>query len=173
MCFQLFETYVSTYLFLEAQIALIGKSQKAGTKIAGVVFVHDITDRKARFTKVQKDLYDKLCDSGAAKNVVLATTHWSSRTSAEESREEELSDKYWNRMLDLGSQMVRFENSRQSAWDIVDILANQDPIDASIFQQSQNSTGPAKKAGFFRSIFGMLFVSDVPVFSDKLNPLIF
>lgn len=66
-------------------------------------------------------MFAKLCGDGAIKNVVLATTMWSKVNSETGSRREsELEKTYWRGMLDLGSRMMRFEDSFEAAWHMID-----------------------------------------------------
>ena len=66
-------------------------------------------------------MFAKLCGDGAIKNVVLATTMWSKvKPEIGSRREVELQTTYWRGMLDLGSRMMRFEDSFEAAWNMID-----------------------------------------------------
>jgi hypothetical protein len=65
-------------------------------------------------------MFQKLCGTDALQNVILATTMWDlvdEKTGNE--REEELRTRYWRSMIDFGSQVARFRNTYESAWEIV------------------------------------------------------
>jgi hypothetical protein len=81
-------------------------------------------------------MFGKLCGNEAAKNVTLATTKWD-RVSRDEGlrREEQLCKTYWKRMLDLGSHMARFTDTPESAWDIVKLIIDKEPIDSLLIQE--------------------------------------
>ena len=54
-------------------------------------------------------------------NVVIATTMWSKVDKDEgEQREAELKNKFWAEVRADGCKTERFENTYQSAWDIID-----------------------------------------------------
>ena len=65
-------------------------------------------------------MFQKLCGDEALKNVVLVTTMWGEVGEEEGSnRENELTTKYWNTMIESGSHTSRFYNDTKSALDIV------------------------------------------------------
>ena len=52
-----------------------------------------------------------------------------------ELREKELCQYFWKRMLALGSSTVRFAGTFESAWQIIDIIANRKRIDVLLIQE--------------------------------------
>lgn len=65
-------------------------------------------------------MFQNLCGTEALKNVVLVTTMWDEVGEEEGSnRENELTARYWNAMIDLGCHTSRFYNNTKSASDIV------------------------------------------------------
>lgn len=66
-------------------------------------------------------LFEKLCGKNALQNVVLATTMWD-KVDGQVGilREKELKNGYWKTMIKQGSRTVRYRNTRESAWDILD-----------------------------------------------------
>ena len=66
-------------------------------------------------------MFGKLGGTDALGKVVLVTTMWG-RVNPERgaSREEELRTQYWRQMIANGSCVLRFEDSFESAWSIVD-----------------------------------------------------
>ena len=78
-------------------------------------------------------MFDKLCGDDALKNVILATTKWSEvELDMGSRRENQLLDKYWSKMIAQGSRMARFMNTHESAWDIINLILDSDPIGALI-----------------------------------------
>lgn len=67
-------------------------------------------------------MFERLCGVDALQNVMLVTTMWEDiqDKAIGIAHEEELKTKYWNSMLNVGSRILRFEYTRQSAWTIVD-----------------------------------------------------
>jgi hypothetical protein len=94
-----------------------------------------------------------------AKNVILATTKWSDiKGDVGERREKEIYDKHWSEMLGLGSDVARFENNCQSAWDVVNLVLGKEPMDAILLQRLLNSHPDHPKTPFtIRRFFGYLF----------------
>jgi hypothetical protein len=65
-------------------------------------------------------MFKELCGKDSFKSIILATTMWDDideRTGSQ--REDELKNNYWKSMIKLGSRLVRFHNTEESAWDIV------------------------------------------------------
>jgi hypothetical protein len=73
-------------------------------------------------------MFTKLCGDDACKNVVLVTTRWR-KADHGELREHDLRKKFWNEMLSRGSRMMRYEDSSQSAWDIINAIVERVPLE--------------------------------------------
>lgn len=73
-------------------------------------------------------LFSELCGNDAAKNVVLATTMWNPvKTEVEERREAELRAEYWKELVDNGCKIARFENTLESAREVIGQIAENKP----------------------------------------------
>ena len=71
----------------------------------------------------------EFCGDEALKNVVLVTNMWSEvTTEVGEKREKQLSSQFFKPVLDLGAQMVRHQNTVQSAHDIIRRMLANDPL---------------------------------------------
>jgi hypothetical protein len=69
-------------------------------------------------------MFTKLCGDEALKHVILVTTMWTRvKGDIAERRDAELQEKYWSPMLERGSQSQRFNDTFNSAWDIVDSIS--------------------------------------------------
>jgi len=68
-------------------------------------------------------MFEELCGKDALANVVLVTTMWS-EVSMEvgQTRERELKSQYWKAMVSAGARVMRFSDSQDSAWEIVNKL---------------------------------------------------
>ncbi|KAG6875510.1 hypothetical protein C0993_008879, partial [Termitomyces sp. T159_Od127] len=100
-------------------------------KIAGIVFCHDITQKKWQgSTKKAFQIFEDICGLEAAKKVVLLTTMWDTvkDQSSLVDREEELKNSYWKSMVSQGSVVWRLTNS-ETAHDIIAFLLNRDAFD--------------------------------------------
>jgi hypothetical protein len=129
-----------TYLIMLLMI----NSYKSNVKLAGIIYLHRISDNRMQFVSPLKNLqmFESLCGDGAIKNVVLATTMWTKVKPVEagERREKELEDKYWTGMLEGGSRMMRFGDSFDAAWKIIDGMVNtqeNDKADGLLFPQEE------------------------------------
>jgi len=66
-------------------------------------------------------MFEKLCGKNAFQNVILTTTMWDKVDAlAGLEREKELRSGCWKGMINQGSKTVRYRNTRDSAWDILD-----------------------------------------------------
>jgi hypothetical protein len=66
-------------------------------------------------------MFENLCGSGALQNVVLVTTMWGKvKEQAGAKREDELKTNFWQSMIASGSRLVRFGDTYESAWEILD-----------------------------------------------------
>jgi hypothetical protein len=68
-------------------------------------------------------MFQESCGPDFPQKTVLVTTMWSVADPENVLRhEEEIRAAYWRPMIDLGSSMIRFEDTTQSAWHAVDLL---------------------------------------------------
>jgi len=66
-------------------------------------------------------LFASLCGTVAMPKVIFVTTMWSHvPKEVGEIRESELKESFWNDMMSKGCEVVRFEDTRESAWGILD-----------------------------------------------------
>ena len=73
-------------------------------------------------------MFRQLCGDSTLKNVVLVTNMWGKvKQDLGESRERELTDKYFKAALDKGAQLVRHHDTIQSSYDIVRRIMKNDP----------------------------------------------
>jgi len=64
-------------------------------------------------------VFEKLCGENL-NNIVLTTTMWDEVEEEEgRRREDELKDKFWKTMIERGSSVKRFLNTRESAFDVL------------------------------------------------------
>ncbi|KAJ8689314.1 hypothetical protein PTI98_013347 [Pleurotus ostreatus] len=95
-------------------------------KLAGILYFHRISDNRMAGTPLKNlHMFEKLCGKNALKNIILTTTMWDEvEGKTGEQREEELKKHYWKSMISQGSTAMRFENTEQSAWNIIDAIVN-------------------------------------------------
>ena len=90
-------------------------------KLAGILYFHRITDNRAVGTPLKNlRIFEKLCGKNAFGNIVLTTTMWDNINDVTgQERENELRKHYWRSMIELGSTTVRYRNTKDSAWEIL------------------------------------------------------
>ncbi|KAG6913646.1 hypothetical protein DXG01_005353 [Tephrocybe rancida] len=105
-------------------------------KVAGVIYLHNITRKRQTGTMVKNfDMFAKLCGPDAAPNVALVTTKGSSDLPEEETdREAGLREMFWKDMLRVGSKMRQFDNTEGSARAIIDEILARKALDATWIQ---------------------------------------
>ncbi|EDR05877.1 uncharacterized protein LACBIDRAFT_329339 [Laccaria bicolor S238N-H82] len=96
---------------------------KGETKLAGIVYLQDISSTcmlGPTMNNPPVNVFQTLCGKNALDCVVLCTTKWSDIYQKDgESRTEQLKDDYWKEMMDGGSTVRKFEDSQESAWDVI------------------------------------------------------
>ncbi|KAF9447817.1 hypothetical protein P691DRAFT_801763 [Macrolepiota fuliginosa MF-IS2] len=102
------------------------KSMRAGSKLAGILYLHRISDNRMGATPLRNlTMFKELCGGGLEK-IILTTTMWPEVGSDEReicvAREGELKGTYWRGMIERESTTRRFENTQASAWRIIDYI---------------------------------------------------
>ena len=96
-------------------------------KVTGVLYIHAITEPRMRGSAMKNlRMFKEIVGPENMRHCYLVTTKWSKQpVSVSEDREVELktNKNFWKPLLMGGAQMVRFEDSLQSAWRIIDPLA--------------------------------------------------
>ncbi|KAF5322729.1 hypothetical protein D9619_000413 [Psilocybe cf. subviscida] len=115
----------------------LAKSYGSGAKLAGVIYLQDICQRRVTgATKRNFEVFDKLCGKDACKSVVLGTTQWM-RVPPNDyemagKREQELKENFWKEMIRKGSTMQRVDDKATGAspWDLLEavLLKGESPL---------------------------------------------
>ncbi|CAO2649617.1 Nn.00g070020.m01.CDS01 [Neocucurbitaria sp. VM-36] len=101
-------------------------------KLADIVYMHAITDSKMRGSAMKNlAMFQALCGTSSLEHVVLASSKWDQLThpnshNVGERREKELAENpnFWGDMLQSGSAMFRYENTRTSALKVINHIMN-------------------------------------------------
>jgi len=130
-----------------------------GMKLAGILYLHDISQARIEPARDNLQMFHTLCHPPALQNVVLATTKWSDiPADVGRPREQQISKQYWT---GSGLGVPRFDNTYKSAWAVVDIILEKDPVDAILFHQEldnlQKRLSPKAQAGIAGGFFKFLF----------------
>ncbi len=109
---------------------VLAAQYKLGVTLRGVVYVHRITDMRYGGAAIKAfEIFKRICGETALKNVMLITSMWSKMDEDTGSRKEaELRKRFWPYMLERGSKMSRFYDSRESAIALVSQLLNSIPV---------------------------------------------
>lgn len=98
-------------------------SYKADMRLSGIIYLHDISDtRMTNSGLLNLNMFRNLCGDHNLKNVILATTKWGVTPLQDARRREKdlTSDtRFWRPMIAAGAVVRRFENSPESATDLV------------------------------------------------------
>lgn len=66
-------------------------------------------------------MFQAMCGNEPLSSVVLATTMWGKIDEAKgQKTQEQLSEQYWNTMIDAGSKVIRHDDTKESALRIID-----------------------------------------------------
>lgn len=107
-----------------------------GMKLAGIVWIQDISHVKISSESQRNiDTLWALCGDSAVRNVILATTKWDDV--GEEvgfKNEQKLVSTVWKDMIKHGSTLMRFDPSSESAWTIINLILDKQPVDFLLIQ---------------------------------------
>ncbi|KAL4061695.1 P-loop containing nucleoside triphosphate hydrolase protein [Scleroderma yunnanense] len=98
---------------------------KQKVMLSGLLYLHRISDNRMAGTPLSNlNMFKRLCGENNFKNIVLVTTMWDEVSEdVGLQREEELNMSFWEVMIRLGSTTRRFNLTKESAWDIINIIA--------------------------------------------------
>jgi len=115
------DTYIPDNETLSKVADWLVKVHKENVKIGTVIYLHRITDNRMAATLLSNlQMFASLCGTNAMPNAVIATTMWSEVSEqVGVRREQELKGHFWKEMLADGCRPKRFEDTCESAWDIV------------------------------------------------------
>ncbi|KAG6918307.1 hypothetical protein DXG01_015399 [Tephrocybe rancida] len=131
------------------------------TKFGGIIYLYEIS--QSRDNPTTNFMHPtKLSEPQAPKYVILATVKWNlvRRAAVAELRESQLKE-FWSKMEDRGSQMARFEDSTESAHQILNMF----PKTALSVERIQKEfrrilgtlpDGSGSKEGFISKLFGRI-----------------
>jgi len=108
------------------------ETYKGDFHITTILYLHRITDnRMAGSAAKNLRLFVDLCGKKAMPNVVIVTTMWSevNNVADAEKREVELMSDFWKDLLAGGCKVIRFEETPESAWGIMDSVVEKNAAD--------------------------------------------
>jgi predicted GTPase len=109
---------------------VIAYSAKPPLLLSGIIYLHPINEAGGRMRGSAKNnlkMFQAMCGSEPLSSVVLATTMWKY---VDEQRGEkiqrQLSQQYWSSMIDAGSQVIRHDDTKDSALRIIDTIMSRE-----------------------------------------------
>ena len=134
------KTYFSLLLprfFSSREGCILFTRYENSIKLAGIVYLHRITDNRMAGTPHRNlRMFAELCGNQGLKKVILATTMWDQVTvTTGAQREHDLRVNYWKVMMDKGASIARFQNTHETAWEIIDKIVQKTSTDALLIQK--------------------------------------
>jgi len=121
------DTWKDDVEILRRIVVWLASAYDSNMKLGGVIYLHEITQTRMLGTSRKNfSMFQQLCGKKAHAVVILGTTKWAEvKPNIGEEREKQLRENYWKDMLSQGSNMARVQNTKESAWALLDpILTN-------------------------------------------------
>ncbi|TKA78973.1 hypothetical protein B0A55_02554 [Friedmanniomyces simplex] len=103
-----------------------------GSKLTGIIYLQSITDQRIdRSTHRNLKILKRLIGPHAFRNVIFATTKWGHVRKLEaEAKESHLcrDEEFWAPMIERGARVARFDDTRESAMQMVLSLTHQESV---------------------------------------------
>ncbi|KAG6861021.1 hypothetical protein C0995_004874 [Termitomyces sp. Mi166 len=166
------DTWDSDRAIVKRILDWLQNSCKPKTRFGGIIYLYEIS--QARDNPTANFMHPtKLSEPEAPKYVILATVKWNdARADVAELREAQLK-KSWSMMVERGSQMARFNDSTESALQIINMFPKETLSIERMQKEFRRILGtlPAEpsgsKDGFISKVFGK--ISWVGVFFPVVN----
>ncbi|KAH6880836.1 P-loop containing nucleoside triphosphate hydrolase protein [Coprinopsis sp. MPI-PUGE-AT-0042] len=103
-----------------SRVATWLSSYEKGMSVGGLIYLHSILDIRMRGSLLMNfKIFTKVCGEDAFGKVVLATVHWQKCDKGEgESREKELSERYWADLLQRGATVMQIVDHESEEGDL-------------------------------------------------------
>jgi len=112
--------------------AYLVTTNKQGARLAGVIYMQRISDlRVGGSARRDFRMFQELCGEEAYPNVIIVTNMWGSVTAEDgNAREQELATKviFFKPILDKHAKMLRHDNTKQSAHQIIRSFVDKEPV---------------------------------------------
>ncbi|KAF8056273.1 P-loop containing nucleoside triphosphate hydrolase protein [Lyophyllum atratum] len=136
------DTYEGDAEILRRIADWLEKSYKKKAVLGGIIYLQDISH--SRFTGTGRrnlEMFNHLCGDAALHKVVLGTTHWGKdsvmKDGKGEEREKELKTLHWKPMLDKGSKTRRFQDTKESAMEFINMILRNKVMDTILQIQTE------------------------------------
>ncbi|KAK7032288.1 hypothetical protein VNI00_013247 [Paramarasmius palmivorus] len=140
--------------------AFLAVTYEQKTNLAGVIYLHRISDyRMGGISRRNFKMFKELCGDNTLKNVVIVTNMWGGvDKETGEAREAQLmtEDKFFKPVLDKGAQIVRHDNTPETARAILSHVVENTPlplrIQTELVDQGKNLSETAAGAELNREL---------------------
>lgn len=133
-------------------------SYGTGARLGGVIYLHDISQPRILHSYGKFfELFSSLSEEEIVGSIVLATTKWSEVKSKEMglAREKALQSKFWAaEMIRQGAQPHRFNDSSDSAWELVRNLLREERVLEMVHSSRNNKPKRSFWVRIKESVFG-------------------
>ncbi|KAG8790762.1 hypothetical protein FRC17_008857, partial [Serendipita sp. 399] len=156
-------------------ISALLTTYKGGIKLAGLIYLHRISDNRMTLTERKTiDIFKAICGPDALHSVILATSMWDEvGDSIGSSREAELRTTFWESMISSGSRLMRFMHTSESAWEMIDQLnGNKPSLQIQVEMVDERKSLPQTAAGNTLFTWFNQLVSDLRGMIKKLRTLL-
>jgi hypothetical protein len=144
-------------------------SYRKGEKLTGIIFLHDITQKRIAPSNRSLSMMHDLCGNDALNNVTLVTSMWESANRQQNiNRETSLKSLWRERMSGREPKTSRFDNTLASAWCIIDAIEQNRPVITQLQRETVDSGNhisdtkagrqvplPKKQKGFWNILLGL------------------
>jgi hypothetical protein len=129
------DTFRSDAEVLDEILQFMISQHRSGIPLRGIIYLHKITDNRMTGSSVRYlEIFKKLCGIAALPNVFLITTHWNELKDPALGckRDQQLRDRFWRAMVDLGSSIYEFHGSPEEAEGILIQLVSKPCVELDI-----------------------------------------
>ena len=114
--------------------------------LTGVILLQPVTHNRVQGSEKRRTrLFEKVCGPNAFGNVVIATTMWSELRDELEGQsrvqQRKASNDFWGNMVDQGAKVVRHDNTKTSAINIVKMLIHKQVVTLQMQDELQTGGG--------------------------------
>ena len=122
----------------------LGATHQNDTLLTGIILLQPVTGNRFQGSERRRlRLFKKICGPEAYSHTVIATTMWSelADTADGTSRVAQREQNWWGDMIAGGAQIVRHENTAESAKDIIAMLCQKDMVALQMQQELMRTGG--------------------------------
>lgn len=117
------------------------------TRVSGIIYLHRITeDRITGSSLTHFKVLEAICGDSFLQHICLVTTRWEMSAPNAEYKEQELHDRFWEKMVLGGARVYRYDNSMETARNIAMELWRSPTVEPAAMMQLQRELVQENKA---------------------------